>query len=841
MCDDPRSIGGVRGRFVLLATVTLTFVGCAEPEIPQVAPYGVAESAVSSAKIQFTSPTGGVAITSSEPVDVEVTVEVTGFTLGADGQIRWFVDATQVGESVGPAFTFEEVPLGVHRLGAWLVDTDGALLAGPGVRASVLVQVSNPCVTTDECSAAHACYVTQCLFGVDDKVCKYAPAGGGGCCQSDLDCAWSTFCSTSGPLANTCVTCAEDADCPDGDPCTTKSCTPSGACSYVKDPTCCITDGDCDDGVWCTVDICDASTNTCAHPIKSGACCKDADCPPLPCTAKTACELGKCTYDPTDGCCTEDGECDDGAPCTLDICEAGQCAHKMDPLCPTLCLTAADCPDDGDSCTVPFCESWSCGFWVWCEPVIVYKEPFLLQVGQGLAELGFKVTELGQTPQVNHWSVVKVPAGQPGVGNVLRFNGGNGVTDLDLESCVTTPAITLMAPTHQMGWKSWFSYQMGAAPVELRVEVGKKDAWDSVKVLWAATATSNLSAAAHQVELKNLSATLGGSKAQLRFCVKTSNTYGVWSWSIDDVFVVPGGSAAFMTEVLPQVVTAGQTKAVIIKAKDPDNDPLSFDVSGPSWISKGKVTFSAQDGSWAVALVVAPDTSAAGVWPVTVRVSDGNLSVAQTFDVVVKHEGGVLIWSPTGATPGAGAIKGALAKMGKAAQLQPSLAVYPDLGPFDAVFVSLGRWPDVSTLTAGQAAKLAAYLEGGGRVYLEGDVFSLGLPAILQPWFPLVATPGTGPVSGLAGAGPLEGEAWSYTESPVLNGLVDALEAEGGCVTVLRGAGADPFGVAVACDAPGGGRSIASSVLFAGVEAGAQSPGSLLASWLSFFETGAMK
>lgn len=58
--------------------------------------------------------------------------------------------------------------------------------------------------------------------------------------------------------------CNVDADCDDGNPCTSERCSgPGGTCAVSAVPGCCTTDGDCDDCNGCTADVC--SPSGCTH------------------------------------------------------------------------------------------------------------------------------------------------------------------------------------------------------------------------------------------------------------------------------------------------------------------------------------------------------------------------------------------------------------------------------------------------------------------------------------------------------------------------------------------------------------------------------------------------
>ena len=99
-------------------------------------------------------------------------------------------------------------------------------------------------------------------------------------------------------------------------------------------PISCANDGDCDDLDPCTIDACvnDACENT---PIN----CDDMD----PCTSDV-CNGGICDNTPIIGCCEVDGECDDGSVCTTDSCVNNICQN-----------TPINC-DDGDACTEDTCD-----------------------------------------------------------------------------------------------------------------------------------------------------------------------------------------------------------------------------------------------------------------------------------------------------------------------------------------------------------------------------------------------------------------------------------------------------------------------------------------------------
>jgi hypothetical protein len=158
--------------------------------------------------------------------------------------------------------------------------------------------------------------------------------------------------------------CAGDDDCDDGNECTTDACTGDLFCRYTVradatgcdagtglccDGVCttpsCATDADCDDGQPCTADACQAAgscVTACVHawPACGGddACCApecagvtDPDCPPV--CGNGLCEgRGEdCTACPEDCLCT-------GNRCKKACCGDGVCSrHEGSQSCPVDC------------------------------------------------------------------------------------------------------------------------------------------------------------------------------------------------------------------------------------------------------------------------------------------------------------------------------------------------------------------------------------------------------------------------------------------------------------------------------------------------------------------------
>jgi len=171
-----------------------------------------------------------------------------------------------------------------------------------------------------------------------------AGSGGPTVCTSNADCGDGDMCTTDTCNTGTGVCGNVPVDCTDGDLCTVDSCNAStGACD--NDPM------DCDDGLDCTDDSCNASNGECENVAPS---CDDSD----PCTTDSCDEgSGACVNDPV--------TCDDGNACTDDSCQAGSGACNNDPI---------DC-DDSDACTVDTCNtSTGCVNTDTCNPADVMFE-----------------------------------------------------------------------------------------------------------------------------------------------------------------------------------------------------------------------------------------------------------------------------------------------------------------------------------------------------------------------------------------------------------------------------------------------------------------------------------
>lgn len=210
--------------------------------------------------------------------------------------------------------------------------------------------------------------------------------------------------------------CSMDADCDDGNLCTTDSCDLSGAvavCDNGPQLSCCTTDADCDDENLCTTNICDVATNTCDSA-------------------------------PEAGCCNVDLDCADGDKCTSDTCGANNACTNVNICCEAI----ADCGGQGSACENVACVAGACltaqtGAEGCCVP-FDYIESF----EDGSAD-GWTLSPLSLAVggEKFGWQVWKAPSA-PGASASLYYgnpNLGNYGEGLQSEGTATTGPITLPA------------------------------------------------------------------------------------------------------------------------------------------------------------------------------------------------------------------------------------------------------------------------------------------------------------------------------------------------------------------------------------------------------------
>ncbi|UCC30743.1 MAG: hypothetical protein JSU86_00400 [Phycisphaerales bacterium] len=257
-------------------------------------------------------------------------------------------------------------------------DSNWELLTTTLVAGTITVTPAE-CLTDPDCDDSVACTDDVCASGscvstANDSNC---PDDGLFCtgtevCDSLLDCLSTgdpcpvtEFCNET---TDTCDECLVDGDCGDGVGCTDDACV-GGSCGFTANDANCLDDGlycngtefcdslqDCSStGNPCMPQICDEGSDSCTG-CTTGPECDDGNV----CT-DDACNGGLCEYTPNAA------SCDDGLFCTgTEACVGGTCVSSGDPCSAPLlcsegltscveCLTAADC-GDGNVCTDDICD-----------------------------------------------------------------------------------------------------------------------------------------------------------------------------------------------------------------------------------------------------------------------------------------------------------------------------------------------------------------------------------------------------------------------------------------------------------------------------------------------------
>ncbi len=162
------------------------------------------------------------------------------------------------------------------------------------------------CVPTPvECDDQDDCTIDSCDSSTG--ACSHAKIGGCGSCASDTECDDGNPCTIDNcsPVLSVCTHGANPCD--DLDDCTEDSCNPSFGCQHVQSCVRCATDADCADGNACTVDVCDVATGRCTFGPTP---CDDG----LACTRDSCDAVKGCIHAVEAGACKADSGCDDGDP-----------------------------------------------------------------------------------------------------------------------------------------------------------------------------------------------------------------------------------------------------------------------------------------------------------------------------------------------------------------------------------------------------------------------------------------------------------------------------------------------------------------------------------------------
>ena len=251
---------------------------------------------------------------------------------------------------------------GYRQIAVRLFGPGGTALDNESALHGIHVKIAGPCATNADCSDGNTCSTDACKLG--SNLCGYGPVGN--CCDQDLECPNGWFCE-----GNQCNECADVTDCDDGNVCTADFCD-AGICLHVPLAGCCLVDTDCNDGLFCTTDVCEGTT--CVNePVEDPTCCDFAS----DCAVEDPCIYTTCykslsqkkqfcrTGPALPGCCDEATDCDDGNSCTLDSCFVD--AGTGGGICAFVadpeqpdCCVTKGDCNDGDPATVDKCIGGLC-------------------------------------------------------------------------------------------------------------------------------------------------------------------------------------------------------------------------------------------------------------------------------------------------------------------------------------------------------------------------------------------------------------------------------------------------------------------------------------------------
>lgn len=154
-----------------------------------------------------------------------------------------------------------------------------------------------------------------------------------------------------------------------------------------------------------------------------------------------------------------------------------------------------------------------------------------------------------------------------------------------------------------------------------------------------------------------------------------------------------------------------------------------------------------------------------------------------------------------------------------------------NLNLYSSVFVCLGIYPNNTQLSASNASILAAYLNNGGRVYMEGgDTWYYDPQTVVHPMFGIVAQgDGSGDLSTVVGMNGTftQGMSFPYNGD---NSWIDRISAAAGATLILQNQN-PVYGTAVAYN-PGTYRTIGASHEFGGLNGDRKA---LMEKYLDFF------
>jgi hypothetical protein len=633
------------------------------------------------------------------------------------------------------------------------------------------------CTADVDCDDGIACTVDTCDKTGGCGACKHTPSDT--CCSNDFQCDDSKqsgtkttynpkgVCTSDKCVDNKCAhsavsnCCVDDKDaltaCDDKNACTIDYCLNNECRHTMPKDGCCASNADCNDGAKCTTDTCTNITNgkgACKFVLQPGCVCTQqevdlgTDCVDNNACTKGACNGGICIQTAIEGCCLDVIDCDDKAPCTYDYCVFNECLHAQTEGGAKLCCTAeteaTDCAYLNSECAKGVCvdqpdNSKKCEAKTVdvCTVNVGYCQSFS---GAGtLKSMGWNPGDAADAggKAAGNWGIAT--EGGLGPDQFARLHWAPAV--VNFHTCLQSPIIQAAgAQVITMQFDEELLVTSGTTTLEILGSLdGEAVDWTKATVIDKKDLTSNFGP--QTIDLTLPPELTGSNGLRIAFCAKGASTIKAERFAVDNICIVKGNKPTFKACPVNQVVPLGTQKLVPIKANDKDQDAiLSFTIiEGPKFVELSSALYYWLDASWNTTLTIAPFSPAdAGTHKVTIRVSDGSLYTDCTFQITVTYVGGWLVWRPSEVPFEMGdAIYKALKAENptKVVQHISDLGLYPDLKGFDAVFVTLGVYPNRHELTKAEGEVLSNYLAqsaSAARLYMEGGdtwVFDPSTPA----------------------------------------------------------------------------------------------------------------
>jgi hypothetical protein len=197
-------------------------------------------------------------------------------------------------------------------------------------------------------------------------------------------------------------------------------------------------------------------------------------------------------------------------------------------------------------------------------------------------------------------------------------------------------------------------------------------------------------------------------------------------------------------------------------------------------------------------LIVSPSTPRGYSYCFDWSLSGGNIATESATGCVRVGRIPVLIWERDPTPANVNGLVAAIEALG--VELDRTTVLPLDLPRFESIFAFLGIFPNNEPLSQEDGALLAAYLDDGGALYLEGgDTWAFDPPTSVHPYFHVEGlTDGSGNAGPIAGeiATDFEGMRFGYNGE---NNYIDRLSALDGAQVWLRNSrGTSCFPVCIA-------------------------------------------